>query len=256
MLIYHSNDVHGRLEALAGLLRKWRVDEGAGLWFDSGDALCGSNTAFHWHEPILDFMSAHGCAAMAMGNREFHYWRRVLRRRSKQRSFPLLCANLSDLRCPANDDLAERSARKDALPEELALWQPYCELPAPEAGARSLGVLGATVVQYPVGSPWENIWRWRFFDPFEVLPPLAQRLYERGLAVIVLSHLGLDKDELLAALLPPGTLILGGHTHTVLSEPKRVGNCYIVQGGAYAQHLGRLNYDLERRELDDYRLLD
>ena len=39
-----------------------------------------------------------GTGVQAMGNREFHYLRRVLTHRQAQRRFPILAANLEDLR--------------------------------------------------------------------------------------------------------------------------------------------------------------
>ena len=234
MIIYHSNDVHGHVSELHRLLRKYRSAEDASLWLDSGDALLGSNTVFRRQEPVLELMSALGCSAMAMGNREFNYLRRVMRRRERQRSFPLLCANLRDLRgcAPA--------------------WQETLTLNTDE-GAVTL--IGATPVQYPPGSFWEKIFGFRFLDPSEVLPPLARAARDRGEAAVVLSHLGLDTDKRLADLLPPGTLILGGHTHTVLAEPVQENGCWIVQGGAWARHLVKLDYDVSAKVLRGYKLL-
>ncbi|MBQ7567442.1 metallophosphoesterase [bacterium] len=234
MIIFHSNDVHGHEHELKRLCLKHRMQKGA-LWFDSGDALRGSNTVFRWHEPVLSLMGELGCTAMAMGNREFNYQRWVMRRRARERSFPLLCANLCDLR------------------GSLPAWQEMLTLQSPEG---MLTVLGATPVQYPVGSFWEKVFGFRFIDPMKALPPLAEAASQRGEAVVLLSHLGADVDKELAPLLPAGTLILGGHTHTVLSEPLSVNGCWIVQTGAFARYLGRIDYDVRNRCLNGYALLE
>ena len=270
MLIFHSNDVHGEYGRLERLLEEYRRSEGRSLWFDSGDALSGSNTVFRWREPVFRVFNNWRCAAMAVGNRDFNYWRWVMRRRHQQRRCPLLCANMLDLRYPENvgrglvreAEQVESSAPDDGLASSAPLWHPYLELTLTaaaedEASARPLrlGVIGITVVQYPVGSGWEKVFGLRFLDPQQVIPPLAQRLAERLDGLIILSHLGLDRDRELAPSLPARTLILGGHTHTVLQEPVTVGDCWIVQGGAHARYLGRLDYDIGSRTLRDYRLL-
>ena len=234
MIIYHSNDVHGHAAELQHLLKKHRGGENSSMWLDSGDALLGSNTVFRLREPVLALMSALGCSAMAMGNREFNYLRRVMRLRSRQRSFPLLCANLRDLRgyAPA--------------------WQETLTLHTDEG---DVTLIGATPVQYVPGSFWEKIFGFRFLDPLTVLPSLAQDARRRGDAVVILSHLGLDTDKRLAALLPPGTLILGGHTHTVLAEPVQEHGYWIGQGGSRARYLVRLDYDASSKALRRYELL-
>lgn len=242
MIILHSNDVHGELPALLALLGQVRQTHKQAVWVDSGDALRGSNTVFRWHEPILEAMRAQGCLAMAMGNREFNYQRWVLRRRRSERQFPLLCANLRDL----------RGAEPTADERGFSTWQEHLELDTPEG---LVFVVGATVVQYPVGSPWESVFGFRFLDPLSVVPSLAQKAAQRGAAVWVLSHLGLDVDRRLAEDLPSGSLILGGHTHTVLERPEMVNGCWIVQGGAHARFLGLLDYAVAERTLRSYALV-
>lgn len=225
------------------LLAKARLGREQALWLDSGDALRGSNTVFRRHEPILKAMREQGCVAMAMGNREFNYQRWVMRRRRRERQFPLLCSNLRDL----------RGAEPTADEGGALTWQETLDLSTPEG---EVVVIGATVVQYPVGSPWERVFGFRFLDPLTVVPALAQRSAQRGAAVWVLSHLGLDVDRRLAERLPRGSLILGGHTHTVLAEPEEVNSCWIVQGGAHANYIGVLDYAVSGRSLRSYALID
>ncbi len=234
LILFHSNDVHGHIDNLQYLLKKYR-DDASSLWFDSGDALCGSNTVFRWHEPILQLMSELNCAAMAMGNREFNYQRWVMRRRARQRNFPLLCANLRDLR---------------GYP---AAWRESLTLDTDEG---RVVIIGATPVQYPSGSLWEKVFGFRFLDPLDILPPLAHSAGQKGEAVIILSHLGIDVDKMLLPLLPAGTLVLGGHTHTALHEPVEINGSWIVQGGSWARFLAKLEYDVPARTLRSYELLN
>lgn len=218
--VYHTNDMHGRCGALDRLESLEKA--GPCLLVDAGDALAGSNTAFRLHEPILDRMSRLGYQAMAMGNREFHYLRGVQHLRARQRTFPLLAANLVDLRGGP------------------AFWQPALEL---QVGGVRVGLLGATPVQYPPGAFWERLFGFRFLAPEDCLPPLAAELAARNDLVLLLSHLGLAADRRLASRLSGVHLILGGHSHTLLTEPERVGRTQIVQAGSHGSFLGELRID-------------
>ncbi|MEW6284423.1 MAG: metallophosphoesterase [Candidatus Eremiobacterota bacterium] len=218
LTVYHTNDMHGREFCLDHL-------EGAplgpeALLVDVGDAIRGSNTMFRRREPILQRMARLGYAAMAMGNREFHYTRAVQRWRQADRGFPILAANLEDRRTRS------------------CLWQD--SLVVERAGVR-VGLVGATPVQYPIGAVWERLSGFRFLAPEQCLPPLMEDLRPRCDVLLFLSHLGYDRDRDLRDRLGPVDLIVGGHTHTVLDAPDRDGRVPIVQTGSHGRFLGRLD---------------
>lgn len=216
--LLYTNDMHGRTASLDLLARQPR--DARTLLLDGGDALCGSNTVYRRHEPVLDQMRKLGFAAMAMGNRELHYLRRVMGWRRDQRRFPLLAANLVDLRHPQHD-----------------LWQSVLELHVEDV---KVGLIGATVVQYPHGSVWERLFGLRFFQPEDCLPQLVEEMRDRCDVVLLLSHLGFEVDCRIASRLPRVDLILGAHSHTVLQEPHRVAGVPIVQAGSHSRYLAEL----------------
>ncbi len=74
---------------------------------------------------------------------------------------------------------------------------------------------------------------------------------------VILSHIGFDKDQELASLLPPEygvDLIIGGHTHTLLDEPCYVNGIPIVQVGTGSGQIGRceLEFDADTREFKSF----
>ena len=224
--ILYSNDLHNQGQpCLARVAQLKRPDS---LILDGGDALRGSNTVFRLEEPIVAQMRRLGYRAQAMGNREFHYLRRVQRWREQERGFPLLAANLEDLRNPYGP------------------WQDYSiqECSLGESRIR-VGLLGLTPVQYPVGSAWEKLTGFRFHPPEATLRRWLPFLESRCHSVVVMSHLGLPEDRRLAPLFPKLRLILGAHSHDVLEQPERIGACHIVQGGSHGRFLGEilLKYD-------------
>ena len=163
--VLHTNDMH---DHFPGKLLS-SLKQPGGLILDSGDALAGSNTVFRRNEPILEKMRSFGYHAMAMGNREFHYLRRVLRRRFDAAQFPIVSSNVVDLR------------KQLSVVDSLILT----------VGGLKIGVFGLTVPQYPIGSFWETVMGWRFFDPKEVVLEIPGRLRKAGAALVFcLSHLG------------------------------------------------------------------
>ncbi|MGM9998229.1 MAG: hypothetical protein ACI38Q_02355 [Candidatus Bruticola sp.] len=278
MLIYHTNDMHGHGEALAWLSSRASAAVAAdkALYFDSGDALIGSNTVWKNFEPNLEKMSAIGCAAMAMGNREFNYQRRILDKRAKQRSFPLICTNLSDMRLSGPLDQHEFVENIQNIPlidcssvnwRQSQIWQELSSkrwIPALALFNRSwssnyaLLILSAVPVQYPHNAVWEKLFGFRFFEAETTLPQVARR-YSKNIGLktnlIILSHIGFDRDQKLAENLPPGTWILGGHTHTRLDAPCEINGSFIVQTGAFAQNINKIDYNIENPQLSTCELL-
>ena len=211
--LVHTNDLHDRfpektVKKLAG---------GDTLLLDSGDAIGGSNTAFRLREPILARMREAGYAAMAMGNREFHYLRGVLAGRQRAAGFPILAANLSDLR------------KKLTVADRLTILK----------NGVAVGLFGLTVPQYPAGSPWEKWAGWRFSNPVETAAAVSEKLRSDGAQIVIcLSHLGLAADLRLAESGARIDLILGGHSHTILPRPLQKNGAAVIQGGAYGRFVG------------------
>lgn len=82
--------------------------------------------------------------------------------------------------------------------------------------------------------------------------------------IVCISHSGTNEDEsksedeILAKNVPDIDLIISGHTHTVLEEPIRHGDTYIVSCGEYGKNLGTLSMRQKtdgRWEMASYELL-
>jgi 2',3'-cyclic-nucleotide 2'-phosphodiesterase (5'-nucleotidase family) len=226
--IYHTSDLHDR-RGIVPRLRALRAAE-PGLLFDSGDSLRGSQTIYHRHEPILAELDAAGYDAQGVGNREFHYLFALLAARARRMRHPLICSNLIDL-------------RGRPLPFVRDQW---FEVAAPGGPVQRVRVFSLLVVQYRAGSPWERVFGWRFLDPYEVARELAGEIGE-GDVLVVLSHLGLSADRLLAQAVPRLDLILGGHSHDTLTAPEYVEGVPIVHAGPYGAYVSRSEFAFAAR---------
>lgn len=215
--VIHTADLHGTDQVYRALAAE--LDPSRDVLLDAGDTLHGSNTAFRWHEPNLEMMSELCFDAMTMGNRELHYLPMVLERRARQRTFPLLAANL-----------VEMWGRAKTWQEGVSLKR---------AGLK-VGVFGMTVVQYPVGSLYEKVFGLRFLDPETLIENLVARYQREHDVVIFLSHLGVEVDRRIARRLENRPelkldLLLGGHSHVFFEQPERIGHTLLSHIGSHSR---------------------
>lgn len=232
--VLHTNDFHNTLtQGQAQAIGRAKAELAAAgkdvLLLDAGDAVKAGNLGVTLGgERVLAWMSQAGYDAMTMGNRESHVADALLRQKIADAAFPVLCANLR-----------WREDRGETLPTV-----PHVVRALP-SGLRA-GVFGLTVpmVTDRMATRRASAFLWD-------LPLTAARAQIAALrpqvdVLIALTHIGLGEDERLAASCPELDLIVGGHTHAILSEPRVVGGVPIVQAGGgrrRATYLGRVALD-------------
>jgi 5'-nucleotidase len=244
--LLHTNDTHSRIVpfgpgngSLSGrggiarratLVRQIRQATPNVLLLDAGDVFQGT-PYFNQYKGFLDFklMSMCGYDAGTLGNHDFDNGVDGLVAAMAEARFPILNCNLDAGGAPA-------------LAARLRPWL-VKELPGIRVGLTGVCVAFEGLVSR------ENhagvVWR----DPVQALGPVVQRLraVERVDLVVLLSHLGYDRqgeaiDDLNLARLVPGLdVIIGGHTHTFLDAPVRVGATEIFQVGFAGVNLGRMD---------------
>lgn len=219
--ILHTNDLHNHMEPLDWLRDNPKKD--GTLLLDAGDAILGSNTLFRFHEPILARMQEAGYDAMALGNREFHYLRAVVKRRAMETGFPIISSNLEDV----------SGALSGVLNPSVVL----------EVKGIKVALIGFSPVQFPEASLLARVTSFRFINPMEAAARQVGMLSEQADLIVALSHLGRCDDEKLARAVKGIHLIVGGHSHTLIPTPLRVGDTYIVQAGCFGSHIGRLKLE-------------
>ena len=75
--------------------------------------------------------------------------------------------------------------------------------------------------------------------------------------LVLLTHIGIEKDRELAAMLDPDwgvDMIIGGHSHTFMDAPEVVNGIPIVQAGTGSGQIGRFDivYDDEAHAISEY----
>ncbi len=268
LTILHTNDVHSRHEPINRFGAACRAEEQAPgtcfggsarlaaalaaersaaerdgrtvLVLDAGDQFMGSLFYTHWRGLAeLEVMNAIGYDAMAVGNHEFDNGPPVFGRFVRGARFPILSANID---AAAEPELADRIA-------------PFTIL---ERGGVKIGIVGLTTEDTPrISSPGPRV---RFLSDIESLTVASRSVRDRGAsAVIALTHVGLRRDVELARAVPGLSAIVGGHSHTLLSNTAQGAFARyplseqgasgvavpIVQAGANNRYYGRLDLDLD-----------
>ncbi len=232
LTLLHTNDFHNHLSASqAAFIKGEKANYENVVLLDSGDAISAGNVGVRpGGEPILTLMSETGYDAMTLGNREFHVADTLLRLKISKAAFPVLCANIR-----WRDDHGE------TLPVAPSLIK---TLPN---GLR-VGVFGLTVPMVTPRMTARLVSAFVFDDPIITAQKQIARLRPEVDALIALTHIGLREDERLAAACPELDLIIGGHSHNKLHEPRLVNSVSIVQAGWFGHFLGETQLTWQERE--------
>ena len=226
MTILHTNDLHGRLSQMqAGALRQLRQSLEEPIVLDAGDALTAGNLYPNpLGEPILKRMATVGYDAMCLGNREFHLLSRVLKWKLQGCRHEILSANLRSSR-------GEPALVKKVWRRTLANGAKVC-------------VFGLTLPMVTERMKIARLASLILDEPLEVGERMARELRGECDLLVALTHLGLERDKELLERAPEIDVVVGGHSHTPLEKPLKVGRGYVAQAEAWSKRAGVLSITL------------
>ncbi|WAG07800.1 bifunctional metallophosphatase/5'-nucleotidase [Aeromonas jandaei] len=152
--------------------------------------------------------------AMVIGNHEFDLGNGQLVEFLRQLEFPVLAANLDNSQEPADTPL-----RLWDIPHLYDAHQPWHRR---VIDGVPFALLGITLAQMAaIANPDPHT---RFHGVNETLTRVIREIKGEGIHhIVLLSHLGLDQDKLLAERFPEISLIVGGHTHSLLGDLAPLG---------------------------------
>lgn len=244
LTILHVNDTHshllpygpkdaegnwtwGGMARIATLIGMNRMTQPNVMVLHAGDIFVG-DFMFQAYLGIaeLEIMKGLGYDAMAVGNHEFDLYPSTFKYVLNEagfpgEGFPVLCANL---------DIS-------GDPEMAYFVKPYT---IKEYGDIKVGIFGLlTDLTNQIANP----------SPVVVLPPLSVaqdwvdslRFGHECDLVILLSHLGIDGEQLVGSYVSGIDVIVGGHSHTALESPIQIGNTLLLQAGEFGKYVGKLS---------------
>ncbi len=254
LTILHSNDMHGDflptvkdgketggLPRLAGYINAVRQSRENVIYAIAGNMFRGSIIDSEYQGlSTIDLVNNLRPDVATIGNHEVDYGIAHLLFLEKCARFPIVNADLF---------VTMNNAR---------LFTPYINL---EVGGMRILVIGILTQEVLASTKQEKV-----IGSFIDLKTAAR---EVGIIcdnyrtihtdmTILLTHIGLEKDRELAALLDPDygvDMIIGGHSHTFMDAPEVVNGIPIVQAGTGTSIIGRidLQYDTENKKIVDFK---
>jgi 2',3'-cyclic-nucleotide 2'-phosphodiesterase (5'-nucleotidase family) len=98
------------------------------------------------------------------------------------------------------------------------------------------------------GNP-ANVAGLQFITGLEAARRYVPEMIKQVDLVVVLSHEGTKVDELIAQQVPGIQLIIGAHSHDLISPPKKINQTYLVQALSDAAVLGETEVILENKKI-------
>ncbi|WP_445810660.1 bifunctional metallophosphatase/5'-nucleotidase [Yoonia sp.] len=253
--IIHTNDLHSRIEPISafdstcnaeanaagecfgGVARVITQinalrDELAGqnvIVVDAGDQYQGSLMYTTYKGDVeAEFMNVIGYDVMAVGNHEFDDGDAGLRKLTDLVSFPVISGNI---------DVSGSNILAGQVDNHIVL----------EVGGQRIGIISALAGDtVETSSPSDAV----IFTPevASLSTDVAALQGEGVTKIIALTHVGLPKDMEIAAAVDGIDAIVGGHSHTLMSNtedgalayPTMVGTVPVVQAYAYSKYVGHL----------------
>lgn len=220
LTILHTNDFHGNLTP--GKAQKIAQMKGNGVYFDTGDCIKTGNLGIPIRrEPAWELLHEAGCDASVLGNRETHVLTSAFKAKLDGHDHPILCANLHAKNGP------------DPLPDSHVF----------ERDGVRIGVFGVMVPMVTEKMKTQAASAFLWDPPIESAVMMALELRPKCELLIALTHIGHRADLRLAEMNCGIDIILGGHSHTILNEPEKVGNTWICQGGSHGRYVGQYVWD-------------
>ena len=82
---------------------------------------------------------------------------------------------------------------------------------------------------------------WTIKQVEAVLPQLITEVAPQCDVLILLSHLGIDTDFMIAANYPEIQVILGSHTHHLFKDGEKINHVQLAAAGKYGQYIGEVH---------------
>lgn len=230
--IYHTNDLHSHFEnwpRIYELLRerkKWHKEAGEAVYlFDIGDHLDLSHPYTEATKGRINtkLLNKEQYDAVTIGNNEgitLSY--EALDHLYDDALFDVIVANLymSDGKRPA--------------------WAIPHQIYETDQGTK-IGVIGITAY-------FERLYEllgWKLTEPIQELSQQVEALRGHVDIIVLLSHLGINDDEVIATNYPEIDVILGAHTHHIFHQGKLINNNLQGAAGKYGYYIGHIELKVD-----------
>lgn len=227
IIILSTNDMHAKIDnfsKLAYLADSLRHIYANVFLVSAGDNFTGNPVVDQYPEigyPMIDLMNKLHYDVSALGNHEFDLGLENLNKRMEQATFPFISCNI------------------EASGTILKQPKPYINLQT--ANGVKLIILSAVQLGengLPDSHP-DKLIGLRFEEGI-AKAVTYKNLRQQCNIFIALTHLGIEKDTMLAKQMSELDIIIGGHSHTLMEKPFFVNGVMIIQAGSGLKYTGKI----------------
>lgn len=189
------------------------------LVLDAGSSLLGEYPALKSEGRVMiEGMNRSQYDAMTLGRMDGLLGLDVIKARAAEAEFPILAANLLD-----------------AETGELAFGDKIIV----EQAGMTIGIIGVTDEEIAEAPKMKGAVT--FLDPQETVAAYVAEMRDQVDVLIVLSHLGLGVDDIIARQVDGIDIIVGGKSRKLMRQPELVNDTIIVQMGYNGERVGQLD---------------
>lgn len=261
LTIMHMNDTHAHADLLPNMMtaiKEVRTEDPEALLFNAGDVFSGTLYFNEYHgKADLALLNMMNLDAMVFGNHEFDLGssengHKSLSEFVSAAKFPLLGTNV-DFSGDAFMNKLVKNEFTDS-PEDGKVFDGMVK----EVNGEKIGIFGLTTEDTANISSPVNV---KFLNYIKEAERAVQAFEEMGInKIVAVTHLGYDSnpdfgnDLQLATYVDGIDVVVGGHSHTQLTEPVVVNKdekgtekepTVVVQAYQYSQLLGKLQVEFD-----------
>ncbi len=247
---YKTNDCLGGFARIKTLIDSYRSKYPHSVLLDAGDRFSG--TVFYTlrkSQDIIRLMNDWQYDALTIGNHEFDDGISEIEKMMQKLKAPVVCANA-------------------VFPETTPLAQQIKSSVILERNGRKIGIIGALTQDVKIETIHAK--EIKLLPLLQTIQAEVDNLKKQQVDIIILlSHIGFNNDKSIAQQINDIDVIVGGHTHTLLSnnpQEKEANGSYptvvqnpngkpvlIVSTGMGGQHIGNLAVTFNRQgEIKSY----
>lgn len=231
VVIISCNDMHAKIDnfpKLKALVDNIRHENEYVLLVSAGDMFTGNPVVDQYADkgyPIIELMNTVGFDIGTIGNHEFDYGQEILKKRMEQARFPLISANLQSIH---PNGIHPNPYKIFTLNNGLKI--------------AFIGVIQLNEAGLPDSHP-SKLQGIIFSDGIQKIMEY-KHLRDSCNVFIGLTHLGFETDVELASKCGELDVILGGHSHTLVTNPVEYNNVLVMQAGSGLKYAAKVTLKL------------
>ncbi len=229
---FERTAIIGGFEYMASAIKSIRKNKGdeSVILLDGGDTFSDDQLGnLTKGEAMIKMMNEVNYDLMALGNHDFDYGLERTNELQLLANFPMRAANIID--------------KETGNP---IFGEPYVII---NKQGINIAILALSYRNTPLTGNSKNIKGLEFGIGVEAVKKYLPIISKKADIIVLLSHEGMAVDEIIAEEIEGIDLIVGAHSHDVISPPIKINNTYIVQALSDAAILGETEIQISNNKI-------